>query len=64
VNESPDGQGIDSTDLETDAIILSRIYRDAEHPNDTFPDSIFLLFVDIHYQCNIAQTPSRFPPFL
>ena len=63
VNESPDGAGIPGTDLETDALVLCRFFRDSEHPNDTFPDPVFLLTVDIHYECSHLSTPSRFPPF-
>lgn len=64
VSEAASGAGIPNGGiLETDALILCRFFRDAAHPNDTFPDPVYLLSVDIHYPCDHAQTPSRFPPF-
>ncbi len=63
VNESPDGAGIPGSTMEVDSIILCRFFRDAAHVNDTFPDPVFLLSVDLHYQSLVKTTPSRFPPF-
>lgn len=64
VNESPTGSGIPNGGiLETDALILCRFFRDGSHPNDTFPDDVFLLTVDVHYPAFQAQTPNRTPPF-
>lgn len=63
VNESADGLGIAGTDLQEDALILCRVFRDATHANDTYPDPIHLLTVDIHYECNTLSTPLRTPPF-
>jgi hypothetical protein len=63
VNEMVDGAGVDGTDLETDAVMLCRFFRDAAHPNDTYPDPVFLLTVDIHYEASHMVTPTRFPPF-
>ena len=65
VSEPVTGAGIANGGiLETDALILCRFFRDAAHVNDTFPDPVFLLTVDIHYPCDHSQTPSRFPPFV
>ena len=63
VNEAADGLGISGTDLQEDALILCRVFRDATHANDTYPDPIHLLTVDIHYECNTLSTPLRTPPF-
>ena len=63
VNEGADGLGIAGTDLQEDALILCRVFRDATHANDTYPDPIHLLTVDIHYECNTLSTPLRVPPF-
>lgn len=65
VTEAATGNGIPNAGvLQTDSLIVCRYFRDATHPNDTFPDPVFLLTVDVHYPCFQAQTPSRFPPFL
>lgn len=64
VNESAEGLGIPGTDLEEDAVILCRVFRDGGHVNDTFPDPVFLITVDVHYQGHTMFTPSRFPPFV
>lgn len=64
VAEAATGSGIANGGiLETDSLILTRFFRDAEHVNDTYPDDVYLLTVDIHYPCDHSQTPSRFPPF-
>jgi hypothetical protein len=63
VNESADGLGIAGTDLQEDALIICRVFRDATHANDTYPDPIHLLTVDIHYECDTLSTPLRVPPF-
>ena len=64
VNESADGAGIAGSTMEVDAIIMCRFFRDATHANDTFPDAVFLLSVDIHYQSLVKTTPLRVPPFV
>jgi hypothetical protein len=64
VNESADGGGIDGTDLKVDCLVMCRFFRDAAHVNDTYPDPVGLLTVDIHYECDIFATPLRGPPFL
>lgn len=64
VNESSDGNGIPGSTMEVDSVILCRFFRDATHPNDTFPDPVFLLSVDIHYPSLTKTTPLRVPPFV
>ena len=63
VNESTDGNGIPGLTMEVDSLILCRIFRDGSHPNDTFPDNVALLTVDMHYQSARMSTPLRTPPF-
>ena len=64
VSEPVDGAGIPLlTQLQVDGIILCRFFRDADHVNDTFPEPIHLLTVDIHYPCDVAATPNRAYPF-
>ena len=65
VTEAATGDGVPSDDvLQVDSIISCRYFRDAAHINDTFPDAVYLLAVDIHYPCLQSQTPSRSPPFI
>lgn len=63
VSEAPEGSGIAGTDLQVDGVMMCRFFRDATHPNDTFPDDAILLSVDLHYPCHVQATPYRFPPF-
>lgn len=63
VTEPADGNGIPGTGLETDGLILTRFFRDATHINDTFPDDVYLLTVDIHHEVDKDATPTRQPPF-
>lgn len=65
VTEAATGNGIPNAGvLQVDSLIMCRYFRDAAHVNDTFPDPVYLLTVDIHYPCLQQQTPSRFPPFI
>ena len=36
--------------LAADSVILMRVFRDATHVNDTYPDDIHLLTVDLYYR--------------
>ena len=45
--------------LEKDSCIFMRVFRDATHANDTFPDDIFLFQVDLYYQSQGFGTASR-----
>jgi len=55
--------GISMPKLETDSIILVRLFRDTSSPNDTFNDDIFILNCDVHYQCDRTATKNRNPNF-
>ena len=55
--------GILSAKLEPDAVILARAFRDADHPNDTFPSPIFIFNVDVHYQVDRTTTINKNPNF-
>lgn len=55
---------IAATSLEPDTLILMRVYRDAAHVNDTFPDPVFLFNAGVHYQRErLAGTRQRAPNF-
>jgi len=49
--------------IETDGLVLVRLFRDAAHANDTCTDAAFAFTVDIHYQCDHYNTPNKAPDF-
>ncbi len=57
------GTGISSASIEPDSLILVRIFRDATHINDTFPDVAPVLTADCHYQADRVATKNRAPNF-
>lgn len=63
VAEVPEGGGIPGTNVEVDAVILMRIFRDAANVADTFPGTIFAILADCHYECDRYATPNRAPNF-
>lgn len=63
VAEVSDGDSIASTKIEPDSLILVRIFRDAAHVNDTFPDVVFLMTADIHYRADRFSTKNKTPSF-
>lgn len=63
VVEAPEGQGIPGDDMEVDAMILCRIFRDAAHVNDTFAHDVFAMNVDLHTETDRRSTPLRATPF-
>lgn len=48
---------------EADTLILVRVFRDGAHANDDFPDAVFGLTADVHFQVDKQVTPNRSPPF-
>lgn len=56
-------QAIPTTHLETDAIILMRVFRDGAHANDTCTDPVFGLYCDLHFQKQAFSTPNKNYPF-
>lgn len=54
---------IPTTHLETDSIILMRVFRDGAHANDTCTDPAFGLFCDLHFQKQAFSTPNKNYPF-
>lgn len=63
IAEASDGDAISSSELEVDALVLMRIFRDGSHVNDTFPDSVFGFFVDLHVQVDRFSTLNKSPDF-
>lgn len=50
-------------DLETDSLVLMRVFRDGGNVADTFPDSVIGWTVDIHYQAERMFTLNKSPLF-
>lgn len=63
VAEATDDEAFGSDILETDGLLMVRLYRDATNPADDFPDAVFALTADIHYQVEQIATPNKAPPF-
>lgn len=63
VTETDDANAILSSDIEPDSIIKLRVFRDAGHPNDTFPDPVHSWQSDLHYQIARLGTRHRSPDF-
>jgi hypothetical protein len=59
ITEASDAQAFNA--FEADTLILVRIFR--EGSADTFPDPVFGLTADIHFQTDRQSTPNRSPPF-
>jgi hypothetical protein len=60
---SPSGSQLDSDDIQTDGLILVRIYRDAADGADSLNQNPFLHTVDLHYQADHMTTPNKAFPF-
>lgn len=63
VAEVSTGSAIPGTNIEPDTFILMRVFRDADHPNDTFEGSVYGIALDLHYQADRATTPNKAPNF-
>ncbi len=66
VGEVSEANAIDGAilDIEPDTVILVRLFRDGGNVADTFPDEVFVSFIDLHYQADRATTPFKSPDFL
>lgn len=62
IAEVSDGDSF-STNIEPDSLVITRIFRDAAHANDTCTDAVFILFADIHYKSNRFNTKNKVPNF-
>lgn len=59
IAEAAEGAGVLIPTLETDGILLMRVFRDAANAADTLTDAAFGLFVDMHYQSDGMLTNER-----
>jgi hypothetical protein len=60
--EATDAQAITAS-IETDALLMIRVFRDAAHANDTCTDKAFGLMCDIHYLKGYWATKNKSPNF-
>lgn len=63
IAEAPEGQGIPGTHIEVDGMILSRVFREPAHANDTFVGSVWAITSDLHTEVDRFATPNRAPNF-
>ena len=63
IAETPDVDALDLSNIETDALLLCRVFRDASHANDTYDAACFGLYADLHYQASYFGTPQKAPGF-
>lgn len=63
IAEVSDANAIPGTLIEPDTLILTRVFRDATHPNDTYDDQVFGICLDLHYQVAQSTTPNKQPNF-
>jgi hypothetical protein len=61
ISEVVDNDAFDA--FEPDTLILMRIFRDAAHANDTFPDTVHAFTADIHFLGDGQFTPNKTAPF-
>lgn len=63
IAEVSDANAIPATDLNIDGFIKMRVFRDATHANDTYPDTVHAWCVDLHYQTSQLSTKNKAPGF-
>jgi hypothetical protein len=63
VAEAPQNFGIPGENIEVDGMILSRVFREPTHPNDTFEGSVWAITSDLHIEVDRHSTPNRAPDF-
>lgn len=55
--------GIPTTNIEPDAVIHVRVFRDAAHANDTYTGEVWAWQSDLHYQVGRVGTINKAPGF-
>ncbi len=63
VSEATQGAGISGANIEVDGMILTRVFRDPAHVDDTFVGSVWAITADMHIEVDRASTPNRAPNF-
>lgn len=59
--EADASQAIDLPNMDTDGVILFRIYRDAKEWDDTLDDHAYLINFDLHYESDWYLTTEKNP---
>lgn len=49
--------------IEADTLIKARVFRDATHANDTYPDKVWGEMCDLHFESEHETTPNKVAPF-
>ena len=63
IAEIADADAISGSLLETDALVIVRVFRDAAHVNDTFTGDAFLWNFDAHVRTAQNNSTNKAPPF-
>ena len=63
IAEVADIDAVSGSLLETDALVICRVFRDAAHVNDTFTGDAFLWNFDAHVRTAQNNTTNKAPPF-
>jgi len=63
VAEASDASAILSSAIEPDSFVKTRVFRDAQHVNDTHPNNIHAWCADLHYQVIRVGTKNKGPNF-
>ena len=63
ITEVTDAQAFGAGTVETDGLLLCRVFREGGHANDTFPDVVFGFTADIHFEVGQITTPNKAAPF-
>jgi hypothetical protein len=54
---------ISGVGIETDGVLLCRLFRNASDPGDTFSTTVAAIFADLHYQTDHIATVEKAPAF-
>lgn len=63
ITETSEAAAFGAGDIEIDGLLLCRIFRDAGNAADTFPDPVFALTADIHFEVGQITSPNKSAPF-
>lgn len=64
ISEINDASALLLPEVTTDGVLKIRVFRDASHPNDTYPGEVHAWQSDIHYRRSRLGTINKAPNFL